>query len=138
MILPSGVKTRHKIRDTKIVQMYAEGYTLDEIGKKVGLCKQTCSYLVRKNKHVFDLDKNFEKVKRLNRIKRIYDKSETLVPKSVKEFVLLNQEYRRELEGDVVGGEVKQIVQVFMPGKDAIDEASQITDSRVASLENGK
>ena len=118
MILPSGVKTRHKIRDTKILLLYSQGHSQDSIAKIVKLHQTRISAILYKNRDVLRFDKNFEKAKRINRLQRIYNNcSDEISPK--KDVLDVMGELRKELEGEKgVSVETRVLVQVGLEPKD--------------------
>lgn len=105
MILPKEVKTRHKIRDFKIVQLYSQGKTQKEIAQLFGFSHQAISNIISKNRHLLKLDIEFEKAKRVFRLKRILAKTgDELSPK--KDVLNVISEIRSELEGDTEKGTI--------------------------------
>ena len=100
MIKASEVSTRDQERDAEILNLYQyEHKTLDEIGKRFQMTKQSVSYIVCKNKHLLKIDADFEKVKRINRLQRIFDNcGDNLSPK--KDVLNVITELRHEIEGE--------------------------------------
>src|SRR5947207_1417083 len=123
MILPKNIKTRHKIRDCKMIQMYQKGSTFDEIGKRFSMTKQGANHIILKNLHIIQIDKNYEQQKRLNRLNRLLDKcSDDLSPK--KDVLNVIEQMRKEIEGDKEFIGDKTIVNVYVPGREAITNNS--------------
>ena len=118
MILPKDIKGYNRIRDFKICQMYMqEGMTLQEIGQKFGLTKQAIDYVILKHKSVFKIDKEFEKLKRLNRLKRIFDScSDRLSPN--KDILNVIEQMRKEFEGENIVNLITQFLQIEKPSSE--------------------
>lgn len=74
MRLPKTIKTRNKLRDSKIVQLYLDGMTYAEIGRKFRITKTTVGHILRKNVHLLTYDVGVERVKRIQHLKRLLDK----------------------------------------------------------------
>ena len=121
MILPKEVKTRNKIRDFKIVQLYAQGKTQEEIAQLFGISHQAISNIISKNRSLLKIDKDFESAKRYARLTRILAKtSDALSPK--KDVLNVIAEMRNESEGD------KPLIQ--------INEYTQIWNNSTEKVEN--
>ena len=109
MILPKDVKTRHKIRDAKILQLFYEGANKVEIAQQFEISHQRVGHIIRKNIELLEIDKTFERIKRHNRLQKIFlNTPDTLSPK--KDILNVIQEMRHELEGE---GNINIISQFF-------------------------
>lgn len=99
MKLPTEVKTRHKIRDLEIIKMYSQGKTQEEIGFRFSISGTRVHQLLYANLHLLELNKNFEKIKRINRFRRLHSQVEGVLNKDRDEIDVLEQ-LRKEVEGD--------------------------------------
>ena len=122
MILPKLVNGRKKIRNCKIVKLYSEGRTGLEIAQRFHITEQAINKVIHNNIHLLEIDKKFEKQKRLNKLQRVLENAGIqLSPK--KDVLNVLEQMRREIEGDsLFTADVKQFIQVFLPANDgAID-----------------
>lgn len=71
MKLPTQIVTRNKVRDFEICRLYAEeSQSQNEIGKVFDLTEARIGQILRKNKVLLSPDREWEKYKRINWIKR--------------------------------------------------------------------
>lgn len=96
MIYPSEIKTRKKIRDAKIVNDWMAGKTQKAISVELGLHEKAIAHIIRKNKDVLRLDKEFEKSKRLHYLNHALSNSKP----SKKDRLDILEAHRKEIEGD--------------------------------------
>lgn len=113
MKLPE-IKSTNKIRDTYICLMYLEGKTQAEIAedKRVNLSQAHVGRILYKHRDVLVYDKNYEKVKRVNQLKRILKDA----PPSKKDVTEVIDQIRNEIEGqklEVTGKGLATTVNVF-------------------------
>lgn len=120
MILPKDIKTRHKVRDAKIIRLYAhDNQTTEEIAQAFGMTHQNVSLILYKNKHVFELDKKFEKQKRLNKLNRMLAKTDDSVSKN-RDATDIIKEMRAECEGDSNVNFISQFLNITPEFKDSL------------------
>lgn len=111
MKIPDKVKGHNKIRDAKIIHLYAEGKTMDEIGSRFDLTGSRIQQIIYRNRELLDFDKKYEKAKRINWLKRQLDKAGD----SNKDSADILEQYRKEIEGDSdkqMGG-INKVVVVY-------------------------
>lgn len=129
MLLPEQIKTKKKIRDARIIQMYSDGKTLEEIGAKFGITDRAVSFIVYKNAHLLELDRTFEKAKRMNRLRRVLE----IVPdklSSKKDVLNVLEQMRKETEGDQSNlPQVKNVIQIIMPAQNNELEAVETVEN---------
>ena len=112
MRLPQ-VATRNKIRDYKICRMYVVDYmTMEEIASNFDITTSRIQQILYRNRHLLNLDRNYEKIKRINWLKRQIKKRGD----SERDSADLLTQLRAELEGEK-GVEVKNIINVGTNGK---------------------
>lgn len=100
MKLPKDVKTRHKIRDAKIILLYAQSKTMAEIGERFGISAQRVERIINSNKELLSIDRKYEKFKRINYLKRqLVDENGKEIPSKVDRSIIIEQ-LRKEFEGD--------------------------------------
>lgn len=111
MILPK-LKSRKAIRDTKILQLYLrEHKTQLEIAKVFGISEVRVGQILAKNASLLTYDVKFEKSKRVNKLHRTLENlPETISDK--KDFMDVQSELRKELEGDSVMNVITQFLNV--------------------------
>jgi predicted DNA-binding protein YlxM (UPF0122 family) len=72
MKLPTAIVTKHKIRDSKILSLYAtDAWSFEEIGKRFGISATRVGQIIYKNRGLLEIDRKHEKAKRINRLQRI-------------------------------------------------------------------
>jgi hypothetical protein len=72
MKLPTGIVTKNKIRDSKICSLYAQdALTYEEIATRFGITATRVGQILYKNRSLLEADKRFEKIKRVNTLKRM-------------------------------------------------------------------
>ena len=99
MILPTQIKTRHKIRDANILRLFLqENLTLNEIGSRFDLTGSRIQQILYDNKHLIDWNRNYEKAIRVNALKRMHKKYESVLGK--KSTIDILEQIRKEIEGD--------------------------------------
>lgn len=113
MILPKDVKTRKRLRDAAILNEWLSGATQESLVSKYGITQQAISSIVRKNREIIKIDKEFEKINRIHYLKQALVNSKP----SKKDRLDILEALRNECEGERGFTEVKQIVQVFLPGQ---------------------
>jgi predicted DNA-binding protein YlxM (UPF0122 family) len=70
MKIPKDVKGNNKIRDSKICSLYAtDAWTMEDIAKRFNITQQRVNQIIYKNRHLLNIDKNYENVQQINRIK---------------------------------------------------------------------
>ena len=102
-------------RDNFILEQYSKGWTLMEVAKEVGLSEMRISQIVRANKDKLVINREFEKNRRYNRLKRAELKaSPTIAPKDATELVRVIEAQRKELEGDLSGPSITNNTQIII------------------------
>lgn len=97
MKIPKEIVTRNKIRDFQICRLYVYNHlTMEEIGSRFGISGSRVQQLIYKNRHLLNLDKDYEKAKRVNWLQRQIKKRSD----SKKDSADLVEQLRREIEGD--------------------------------------
>ena len=100
-------------RDNFILEQYSKGLTLIDVAKEVGLSEMRISQIVRANKDKVVINREFEKNRRYNRLKRAELKASTrIAPKDATELVRVIEAQRKELEGDSSNGNVTNNTQI--------------------------
>lgn len=70
MKLPSDIKGNNKVRDSKICSLYAtDAWTMQEIAERFGISQVRVNQIIWKNRALLNIDKNYENVQQINRIK---------------------------------------------------------------------
>lgn len=101
MKLPSQIKSRHKIRDAEIINLFRDKNLFQsEIAEIMGLTERRIGQILMENKVFLAPDREFEKAKRINRLKRAIKNCEFEGLKTSKDFSDLQKEIRAEIEGD--------------------------------------
>lgn len=99
MILPNEIKTKNKIRDAKILQLYLrDRLTQAEIGSRFGISTTRVGQIIYKNGHLLNFHKPAEKVVRVNHLKRMLDNHPDTIGK--KSTIDILEQLRKEVEGD--------------------------------------
>lgn len=99
MKLPIEIKSRHKIRDAAILHLFlTENLTLNELGSRFNLTGSRCQQILYDNKHLISWEKNYEKAVRINALKRMHQKYESVLGK--KSSIDILEQIRKEIEGD--------------------------------------
>lgn len=101
MILPKDVKTRHKLRDAKIINDWIGGKTQEEIAKEYGFTRMAIYSILRKNREAMKIDKEFQKIERIHYLNHALANSKP----SKKDRLEIIEALRKEHEGEK-GGEV--------------------------------
>lgn len=107
MKLPTEIVTRHKIRDAAICKRWALGMnTMEELAERFGISATRVYQILYRNRHLVKIDKEWEEVKQVSRIKQRIKKA-GLSKKDVLDWeVLLDGKItpkRTELSGRVEG-----------------------------------
>ena len=112
MIKPDDILTRDKDRDAKICNRFMDdSKTLDEIGLEFGMTAPSVHYILHKNKSLLILDRNFERAKRINVLKRILKNTkESLSTK--RDTIDVLEQLRKENEGEVVTNFISQFFSI--------------------------
>ena len=104
MRIPKGIVTKNKLRDAKIIHLYAGDHkTREELSALFGISCTQISRILYANREVLKIDKEFEKVKRFNRLERLAVRNQDNLAKH-KDYLDINKELRAELEGDSENG----------------------------------
>ncbi len=106
MITPDQVLT-HKndiegqIRTAKALNEFVAGKSAQEIACELDFDRTAIYYLLKKNASLIKEDQNYNKIIRVNKLKRIFDNiSDEIVPKNVDDVCKITSELRKELEGE--------------------------------------
>ena len=77
MKIPQEILGENKIRDAAIIKLYVEGKSCSEIKelRKLNLTVRRIEQIVYKNRAFVKIDKDFEEVKQINRIKAHINKA---------------------------------------------------------------
>ena len=89
------VRGKRKIRDLKICQLYLEGASQEEIAMRFNLNQSTIARILYRNREALTLDKNYEKIKRINWYKRQLREKTA----SKKDGADIQEAIRNEIEG---------------------------------------
>lgn len=96
MKLPEKIKGINRIRDTKILHLYADGKSMEEIGSSFGISGSRVQQVLYKNRDLLELDKKYERAKRVNWLRRQHVKAGD----SEKDSADILEQMRKEIEGD--------------------------------------
>ena len=114
MILPKEVKTKHKIRDFKIVRLWAQDHqTMEDIGKRFKITRTRVSQIIYDNRDLLKSNKEFEKNKRIIRLNRIADSCSDGLSKS-KDILDVFSELRKEHDGDKPLVQINEYTQIWI------------------------
>lgn len=83
--------------------MFLDGAKQETIAKAIGLSQVRISQILYANRALLNYDQNYEKVKRINRLKRIADNLPETVSKN-KDVLDVQAEIRKEIEGEEKSG----------------------------------
>ncbi len=109
MLLPTKIDSKNKIRDMHIVRLYASGdMTMKEIGVRHKISRVRIGQILLNNRDLLKLDQGFEKMRRVNWLKRHID---TAKP-TRKDPADLMEQLRKEIEGNEPP--VKVITQIVL------------------------
>jgi len=96
MILPKDILTRNKIRDAAICNFWLENeLTNKEIAERFGISERRVGIIVFKNRQFLNLDKQYEKQKRIRWLKQQIKRRGN----TAKDSADLVEQLRIELEG---------------------------------------
>jgi predicted DNA-binding protein YlxM (UPF0122 family) len=99
LILPRDIKTKNKIRDAKILQLYLhDKETHENIAVRFGITRTRVSQIIYKNAHLLQFQRNTEKVARINHLKRMLENHPDRMSK--KSTLDILEQLRKELEGE--------------------------------------
>lgn len=91
---------QHKLRDAKIIRHYAtDSKTMDEIGEIVNLTPRRVGQILYANKDFLKADREFEKIKRLQKLERVLKNTPEYLGKN-RDVIDILEAQRKELEGD--------------------------------------
>ena len=99
MKIPKEIKTKHKVRDCAILQLYLrDNLTQKEIGSRFGITGSRVEQILSANSHLISWNQNKEKAVRINALKRLYQKH----PESIGNKCTLDvlEQLRKEIDGD--------------------------------------
>ena len=112
MILPKEIKTQHKIRDFKIISLYAQSKTMAQIGERFKLSPQRIERIINTNKELLSIDRKYEKFKRINYLKRqLIDKNGN-EKNSKADPIEIIENLRKENEGDSIVNVITQFLNI--------------------------
>ena len=100
MILPKEIKSRHKIRDAKIVQLFIDGTSQVDIAQIFQLTQQRINQILYENKNLLLGDAKYEKTKRVNYLRSQLTSPDGRFKKSEKDPAEIIEQIRKEYEGD--------------------------------------
>lgn len=89
-----------KQRTANILNDYMAGQSLSALAQNYSLTQQAVYYLIKKNASAISLDSHFEKLVRVNRLKRILAESADPKAETIDDIVKLSSEMRKEIEGE--------------------------------------
>src|SRR3990167_11238364 len=113
MILPKDIKTRHKIRDSKILALYASGELPQAlIAERFHISQSRVNQILKANASLVLNMKDFEKLQRLSLIKR--DTTKSSIPLAKKDLIEL---WRKEFEGEAPINIITQFLQLENPSE---------------------
>lgn len=132
MKIPKEIVGQNKIKNAYVCKLYVlNNLTQREIGQKVGLTQQAIGAILYKNRHLLQLDKNYEKQKRINKLKYLLEKYPSRIAK--KSTIDILEQLRKEFEGDRtninINTEVKTIFQNINITKAPEELLSDINES---------
>jgi hypothetical protein len=129
MKLPLQIKTRNKIRDAQICKLWVENkLTNEEIADKIGISERHVGRIVYANRHVLELDKDYEKKKRIRWLKRQIEKRGG----SKKDSADLLEQLRTEIEGEKAQVQINQYTQIWNTAcekSERIDQSGRLIES---------
>lgn len=97
MKLPEKIKGRNRIRNGAIVLYFKrDGMDYPQLSEKFGLSERHIVRILSQNHAFVKVDKEWEKSKRINRLKRWIKKA----PNPTESKLALQQELRKEIEGE--------------------------------------
>jgi len=137
MRIPKEIKTRNKIRDYRICRMYLdENMVPEEIGRHIGLSERQVSRILYKNRSVLEVDRNWEEIKQVQRIKRQIikkgdSKKDVLDLEKQLHDILVGGKLKIEHSGEVKGTEHK--INIIIP-KERVEDAKQRFSSQNLSV----
>lgn len=122
MKLPQ-IATKHKIRDAKICRLWAaDNISMDEIGKRFKISATRVHQIISANRHLIKIDKEYEKLKRLNHLKNLLKKHpESLGKKGTLDIL---DQMRMEIEGNKIehsGVDTSTKIFILRPEKSSIE-----------------
>lgn len=118
MILAADVRSRtaNKLRDAKIIHLYAStAETMEDIGKRFGISKQRVEMILHRNKQLLVLDQEYEKVKRVNVLRRQLTDANGNERRSEKDVLDVLDAMRKEFVSDGVINAVQNFLQINLP-----------------------
>lgn len=126
MILPEAVKGTKRIRNAKIVSLYAEGnFSQDLLAKKFGISQIRISQIIKSNAKLILDNKDWNKVQRINLLMQDLHKPE-LKSQCLEKKDLIDL-WRKEFESDkgITIDNSKTLINVNMPnqGEEIVGEA---------------
>ena len=110
MIIPADIKGRKsfKIRNAKIINDWLLGKTQEDLAKEHSITRMAVYYVIRKNREILKLDKEFAKVQRVHYLNHALANSSP----TGKDRLDILEAMRKEYEGDSVTTVVTQFLQV--------------------------
>jgi predicted DNA-binding protein YlxM (UPF0122 family) len=98
MKLPTAIRGKNKIRDSKIISLYtSDAWTMEEIAKRFGISATRVSMIIYRNSDLVKYDKHYEKVKRVTHLKRLLRKHpENIGSKSTLDII---DQVKTEIDG---------------------------------------
>ena len=113
MKLPTAIVTKHKIRDAKILSLYAQdAWTFEKIGQRFGVSATRIGQIIYKNRGLLDYDRKWERAKRVTHLKRLLEAHPNNM--GSKTTIDIIDSVRSEIEGkdgsDKVGGGDTRII----------------------------
>ena len=100
MILPKEIRSRHKIRDAKIIQLFIDGTSQIDISKIFELTHPRINQILYENKNLLLGDAKYEKAKRINYYRSQIKTLDGRFKDSTKDPAELIESIRKEFEGD--------------------------------------
>jgi len=86
-------------RNKRILERYCKGDKIMDIANEHGISQVRVWQIIGKNKALVKLDKEVEKVRRINRLKKLEQMApKNLAPKDAKDLVAVLEAQRKELE----------------------------------------
>lgn len=133
MKLPEKIKGRNRIRDGAIV-LYFKRDNLDypQLAEKFKLSERHIVRILAKNHAFVRVDKEWEKAKRLNRLHR-WLKKDGVLRDSSKDPVDIQEQIRKEIEGDGANTSNQPIIQIINYARENNSSSPEVSrrDDRV-------
>jgi len=133
MKIPKDVHGIHKIRDSKLLSLYLSGdWTYQALAERFKISTTRVNQIIYKNRALLKIDREYEKIKRVNHLKRILkSKGDLVVDKDavdiLKELRTESDIHKSESSGS---GETKIII-IRASGETSKPSTEEVSNGRV-------